>query len=218
MMLPLAPRPPKRGGYDILCLGAHSDDLEIGCSGTMLRLLRELPIERVTWVVLSGDEDRAREARHGARRVLGRHAGVRLVQATFRDGFFPFTAPPIKECFEQLKREVKPDLVFTHYREDRHQDHRLVSELTYNTFRDHLILEYEVMKTDGDLGNPNVYVPLDTRTVDRKLRLLEDCFGTQRDKRWFSGDAFRGLLRLRGIEAGAPSGYAEAFYGRKIVI
>ena len=193
MMLPLAPRQPERGGYEIICLGAHSDDLEIGCGGTMLRLLRELPIEHVTWVVLSGDEDRAREARHGARRVLGRRAGVRLVQATSRDGFFPYTAVPIKECFEQLKREVEPDLVFTHYREDRHQDHRLVSELTYNSFRDHLILEYEVMKTDGDLGNPNVYVPLDARTVDRKVRLLEDCFGSQRDKRWFSEDTFRGF-------------------------
>jgi LmbE family N-acetylglucosaminyl deacetylase len=121
-------------------------------------------------------------------------------------------------CFEQLKREVEPDLVLTHYREDRHQDHRLVPELTYNTFRDHLILEYEVMKTDGDPGNPNVYVPLDTRTVDRKVRLLEDCFGTQRDKRWFSEGASHGLLRLLGIEACARSGYAEAFYGRRIVI
>jgi LmbE family N-acetylglucosaminyl deacetylase len=150
--------------------------------------------------------------------VLGRHVGIRVVQATFRDGFFPHTAVPIKERFEQLKREVEPDLIFTHYREDRHQDHRLVSELTYQTFRHHLVLEYEVMKTDGDLGNPNVYVPLDTRTVDRKVRLLEDCFGSQRDKRWFSEEAFRGLLRLRGVEAGAPSGYAEAFYGRRIVI
>jgi LmbE family N-acetylglucosaminyl deacetylase len=130
MMLPLVPRQPERGGYEILCLGAHRDDLEISCGGRMLRLRRQLRIERVTWGVLSGDEDRAREARHGARRLLGRHAGVRLIETTVRDGFFPNTAVSIKECFEQLKREVEPDLVLTHYREDRHQDHRLVSELT----------------------------------------------------------------------------------------
>jgi LmbE family N-acetylglucosaminyl deacetylase len=133
MMLLLVPRQPKRGGYEIHCLGAYGDDLEIGCGGTMLRLRRRLPIERVTLGVMSGDEDRACEARHGARRVLGRHAGVRLTEATVRDGFFPDTPVSIKECFEQLKREVEPDLVLTHYREDRHQDHRLVSELTTTT-------------------------------------------------------------------------------------
>ncbi len=217
-MLPLAPRSPAGGGYEVLCLGAHSDDLEIGCGGTMMRLLRELPIERVTWVVLSGGPDRAREAQRGARRVLGRRAGMRVVQASFRDGFFPYTAVPIKDLFEELKREVRPDLVLTHYRDDRHQDHRLVSELTYNTFRDHLVLEYEILKIDGDLGAPNVYVPLDATTVNRKVKLLADCFGSQRDKRWFNEEAFRGLLRLRGVESGSPSGYAEAFYGRKIVI
>jgi LmbE family N-acetylglucosaminyl deacetylase len=218
MMLPLAPRSRERGGLEVLCLGAHSDDLEIGCSGTMLRLLREQPVARVTWVVLSGNAERAREARRGARRVLGRHPGSRVVQETFRDGFVPYTAVPIKERFEQLKREVNPDVILTHYRDDRHQDHRLVSELTYNTFRDHLIFEYEIMKIDGDLGRPNVYVPLDAATVNRKIKLLADCFGSQRDKRWFNEEAFRSLLRLRGIEAGSASGYAEALYGRKIVI
>jgi LmbE family N-acetylglucosaminyl deacetylase len=167
---------------------------------------------------LSGNEDRAREARQGARRVVGRHRETRIVQAAFRDGFFPYTAIPIKEFFETLKGEVKPDVIFTHYRHDRHQDHRLVSELTYNTFRDHLIFEYEIVKLDGDIGNPNVYVPLDATTVRRKISLLMDCFGTQRDKRWFSEDVFRGMMRLRGMEAGSTSGYAEAFYGRKLVI
>jgi LmbE family N-acetylglucosaminyl deacetylase len=219
MMLPFARLAPGSGpGLEVLCLGAHSDDLEIGCGGTMLRLLHELPIERVTWVVLSGSPERAREARSGARRVLGRHRGARVLQETFRDGFFPYTAIAIKEYFEGLKRETRPDLIFTHYRDDRHQDHRLVSELTYNTWRDHLVLEYEVMKVDGDVGNPNVYVGLDARTVDRKVRLLDACYGTQRDKRWFSEDAFRGLMRLRGVEAGSSSGYAEAFHGRKIVM
>jgi LmbE family N-acetylglucosaminyl deacetylase len=217
-MLPLAPLLTSARGLEVLCLGAHSDDLEIGCGGTMLRLLRELPIDRVTWVVLSGNPDRALEARRGARRVLGRHRGARVLQQTFRDGFFPYTAVAIKEYFEHLKRDSAPDLIFTHYREDRHQDHRLVSELTYNTWRDHLVLEYEIMKIDGDLGNPNVYVGLDGRTVDRKVQLLEECYGTQRDRRWFSEDAFRGLMRLRGIEAGSTTGYAEAFHGRKIVL
>jgi LmbE family N-acetylglucosaminyl deacetylase len=217
-MLPLAPGRAPSGGYELLCLGAHSDDLEIGCGGTVLRLLSELPVARVTWVVLSGNPDRAREARRGAGRILGRRPGIRVVQQAFRDGFFPYVAVPIKELFEQLKRQVKPDLVLTHYREDRHQDHRLVSELTYNTFRDHLVLEYEILKVDGDLGRPNVYVPLSEATVRRKVRVLEDCFGTQRDKRWFNADAFRGLMRLRGVEAGAPSGFAEAFHGRKLVI
>jgi LmbE family N-acetylglucosaminyl deacetylase len=125
---------------------------------------------------------------------------------------------PIKELFDQLGRETQPDLVFTHYREDRHQDHRLVSDLTYNTFRDHLVLEYEILKTDGDLGRPNVYVPLERAVVDRKLKIVQDCFASQREKRWFTDDAFRGLLRVRGVEAGGPSGYAEAFYGRKLVL
>lgn len=218
MILPLAPRPRGASGLEVLCLGAHSDDLEIGCGGTLLRLLKEHPVERVTWVVLSGNADRAREAQRGARRTVGRRTGLRLIQQNFRDGFFPHSAVPIKEFFEDLKTQASPDLVFTHYRDDRHQDHRLVSELTYNTFRDHLVLEYEVMKTDGDIGNPNVYVPLDEATVARKVRILDDCFGSQRDKRWFNEDVFRGLMRLRGVEASAASGYAEAFHGRKLVI
>jgi LmbE family N-acetylglucosaminyl deacetylase len=218
MILPVAPRGAGDGGYEILCLGAHSDDIEIGCGGTLLRLLREWPIARVTWAVLSGNAERAAEARRSARRVLGRRPGVRIVQADFRESYFPYTAVPIKEFVAQLGREVQPDLVLTHYRDDRHQDHRFVSELTYNTFRDHLILEYEIVKLDGDLGNPNVYVALDAATVSRKIKLLDAGFGSQRDKRWFSEDVFRGLMRIRGMEAGAPSGYAEAFYGRKIVV
>jgi LmbE family N-acetylglucosaminyl deacetylase len=181
-------------------------------------LLRELPVERVTWVVLSGDETRATEARRSARRLLGRSVETRIVLGGFRESYFPYTAVPIKEFIAGLRRQVEPDVVFTHYRDDRHQDHRLVSELTYNAFRDHLVLEYEVMKIDGDIGNPNVFVALEPATVRRKMRLLMDGFGSQRDKRWFSEDVFLGLMRLRGVEAGAPSGYAEAFYGRKLVI
>jgi LmbE family N-acetylglucosaminyl deacetylase len=168
--------------------------------------------------VLSGDDDRAAEAERSFQRLLGDRCQTDMYVQRFRDGFFPYTAAPIKEFFETLKCRTRPDLVLTHYRGDRHQDHRLTSELTYNTFREHLIFEYEVMKKDGDLGRPNTYVSLSEETVRRKLQLLMGGFGSQRDKSWFSEDAFLGLMRLRGIEACAPSGYAEAFYGRKIVI
>ena len=217
-VLPLRLGAPPRGGYRILCLGAHSDDIEIGCSGTILRLLEEEEIAQVTWVVLSGEGDRAGEARRGARRVLGRLPGARIVQREFRDGFFPYDAVPVKEFFEELKRSVEPDLIFTHYRKDAHQDHRYVAELTHSTFRRHFILEYEVMKTDGDLGNPQVYVPLAARTVRKKVDILMECFGSQRSHTWFSADAFQGLMRLRGIEGLSASGHAEAFHARRIVL
>jgi LmbE family N-acetylglucosaminyl deacetylase len=205
-------------GLELLCLGAHSDDLELGCAGTLLRLLDERRVRRVTWVVLSGDEERAAEAERSCLRLIDGRCEMDIQLQRFRDGFFPYTATPIKEFFEVLKARTRPDLIFTHYRDDHHQDHRLTSELTYNTFRDHLIFEYEVMKKDGDLGRPNTYVTLDEENVQRKVQLLMEGFGSQRDKSWFSEDAFLGLMRLRGIEASAPSGYAEAFYGRKIVI
>jgi len=202
----------------LLCLGAHSDDIEIGCAGTVLRLLSENRVAEVTWVVLSGGADRAREARRGARRVLGKLPGAHIVQREFRDGYFPYDAVPIKDFFEELKGTVNPDLIFTHHGRDAHQDHRLVAEFTHSTFRRHLVLEYEVMKTDGDLGNPQVYVPLEARTVRRKVEILMDCFGSQRSRTWFSEDAFRALMRLRGIEGLAPSGHAEAFYARRIAL
>jgi LmbE family N-acetylglucosaminyl deacetylase len=167
---------------------------------------------------LSGNRARAAEARGSARRLIGRRATANIVQATFRESYFPYTAVPIKELFDGLRREIEPDLVLTHYRDDRHQDHRLVSELTYNTFRDHLVLEYEIIKLDGDIGNPNVYVALDAATVRRKLRLLMEGFASQRDRRWFTEDVFQSVMRLRGMEAGTASGYAEAFYGRKLVV
>jgi LmbE family N-acetylglucosaminyl deacetylase len=209
---------PVGGDLEVLCLGAHSDDLEIGCSGTVRRLLDENRIRRVTWVVLSGNDARAAEAELSCRRLLEDRCEVEIQLQSFRDGFFPYTATPIKEYFEDLKTRTSPDLIFTHYRDDRHQDHRLTSELTYNTFRDHFIVEYEVIKKDGDLGRPNTYVALDEETVQRKVQHLMEVFGSQRDKSWFSEDAFLAIMRLRGIEACAPSGYAEAFYGRKIVI
>jgi LmbE family N-acetylglucosaminyl deacetylase len=209
---------PGGAGLELLCLGAHSDDLELGCAATLLRLLDERRVQRVTWVVLSGDEKRAAEAEQSCRRLIDGRCETDIHLQRFRDGFLPYTATPIKEFFEFLKARTRPDLIFTHYRDDRHQDHRLTSELTYNTFRDHLILEYEVLKKDGDLGRPNTYVALAEENVQRKVELLIEGFGSQRDKSWFSEDAFLGLMRLRGIEASAPSGYAEAFYGRKLVI
>jgi LmbE family N-acetylglucosaminyl deacetylase len=201
----------------VLCLGAHADDVEIGCGGTILTLLEAEPPLTVTWVVFSADGGRAREARQSAERFLAAAAKREIVIHSFRDGFFPHTGTQVKEEFEALKTRVSPDLVFTHYRHDLHQDHRLIAELTWNTFRDHLILEYEVPKYDGDLGTPNVFMPLDDSICQRKIDTILTSFESQRDKRWFSGDLFRSLLRLRGMECNAPSTYAEAFYGRKLL-
>jgi LmbE family N-acetylglucosaminyl deacetylase len=214
---PLTIAPPPGRALRVLCLGAHSDDIEIGCGGTLQSLLADVPRMDVRWVVLSGAGPREREARRSAARVLKRAARSDVIVQQFRDGFFPQQATAIKEFFETLKAQA-PDVVFTHYRADRHQDHRVVSDLTWNTFRSHLILEYEIPKYDGDLGRPNCYVPLSAAQCASKIRHLMASFGTQRSKRWFTPDTFRGLLRLRGIESGASSGYAEAFYLHKFVI
>lgn len=218
MIHPLHLAPKGGRGLQLLCLGAHSDDLEIGCSGTILRLLEEFHVQRITWVVFSGTGDRALEARRGAEIIVGKRSELRLIQQDFRDGFFPYHGEKLKEFFECLKNEVNPDIILTHYREDRHQDHRLVSDLTYNTFRSHLILEYEIFKIDGDLGNPCVYVPLTKESVEEKVKVLIEVFGTQRNRSWFNRDVFHSLLRVRGAEVNSPSGYAEAFYCRKLVI
>jgi LmbE family N-acetylglucosaminyl deacetylase len=216
-MLPLTLRPPRGRPTRVLCLGAHADDIEIGCGGTVLRLLADHHGVDFHWVVFSASGARAREARRSARLLLdgtGRH---HMVVKNFRDGFFPYLGAKIKDCFERLKESPSPDLIFTHYRADRHQDHRVISELTWNTFRDHLILEYEIPKYDGDLGCPNVFVPLDEPTRHRKLQHLRSAFPSQRGRQWFSEDTFTGLMRLRGMEARAPGGYAEAFYTPKLV-
>jgi LmbE family N-acetylglucosaminyl deacetylase len=215
-MLSLAPE--RHGAERVLCLGAHSDDIEIGCAGTVFRLTEgERPID-VTWVVFSGPGTRAQEARESARAVLARAKSAEVEVHDFRDGFFPGQGGAIKEQFEALKRRVTPDLIFTHYRQDLHQDHRLIAELTWNTFRDHMILEYEIPKYDGDFGSPNVFVPLHEAHCRRKIDLLLTHFASQRDRRWFSEDLFRAVLRIRGMEANAPDGYAEGFYGRKLVL
>jgi LmbE family N-acetylglucosaminyl deacetylase len=202
----------------ILCLGAHCDDIEIGCGGTLLKLLDARPGIRVDWVVFSSDEQREAEARAGAQAFLANAGEAYVVVRTFRQRFFPYVAAEIKEFFDALGASTQPDVIFTHFGGDLHQDHRLLSELTYNTFRDHLILEYEIPKWDGDLGRPTVYVQLDATQVDRKVQTIWDVFESQRDKHWFTKETFLAMMRLRGIECKAPSGYAEAFHCRKLVL
>jgi len=202
----------------LLCLGAHSDDIEIGCGGLILSLTQGRRPVDITWVVFSAPAQREREARRGAATFLKRARRTRVVINQFRDGHFPYEGAAVKAVFETLKKETTPDLVLTHYRDDRHQDHRVLSDLAWNTFRDHWVLEYEIPKFDGDLGQPNCFVPLDRATAVRKAKYLEKVFGTQRDKHWFSSETFMGLMRLRGMECHAPSGYAEAFYSRKAVV
>jgi LmbE family N-acetylglucosaminyl deacetylase len=217
-MLPLSlPRVENRP-LRLVCLGAHSDDIEIGCGGTILRLLSEHKDVEVDWVVFGSSGQRDGEALRSAELFLGNAAKKNILIEHFKDGFFPYRGEHIKSFFEALKATTTPDVIFTHHRHDLHQDHRLISELTWNTYRDHVILEYEVMKYDGDLGNPNVFIRLDETTCKRKIDLIMECFATQRSQDWFTPDAFLALLRLRGIEAKAPGGYAEAFYGRKVVL
>jgi LmbE family N-acetylglucosaminyl deacetylase len=199
-------------------LGAHSDDIEIGCGGTLLALLDAHPDCSVQWVVFSASEAREREARCSALAFLRTARDREIRMHRFRDGFLPFEGTAVKECFENLKEGPSPDLIFTHRLEDRHQDHRLLAELTWNTFRNHAILEYEIPKYEGDLGQPNVFVPLDAEVAHRKLHLLMTMFATQRSKRWFREDIFTALMRLRAMEAGLTEEYAEAFYVRKLLL
>jgi len=201
----------------ILALGAHSDDIEIGCGGTISSLVRSGKA-RVHWVVFSANGERETEARRSADAFLEGSTEKEIRTCQFRDSFFPSDAPAIKEYFERLKSEIVPDVVFTHRLEDRHQDHRVIAELTWNTFRNDAILEYEIAKYEGDLGHPNVFVPLDDATAQRKVDLLMQMFGTQRSKRWFTEDVFKAVMRIRGVEAGLDNGNAEAFYARKLLL
>jgi len=202
----------------LLVIGAHSDDIEIGCGGTLLRFTREYGDLEVNWMVLSAHGQRADEARRSAETILSRVERRQILVHSFRDGFLPYEGAAVKECFESLKQQVQPDLILTHYGKDAHQDHRLVSELTWNTFRDHLILEFEIPKYDGDLGRPNVFVRLDEEIAQHKFEHLDAHFPSQRDRHWFSEDVFRSLMRLRGMECNAPGRYAEAFYSRKATL
>jgi LmbE family N-acetylglucosaminyl deacetylase len=218
MMLPLLFGQPEASAARVLAIGAHPDDIEIGCGGTILKLIEHGAVAEVHWVVLSGDGERAGEARESAKALLNGVSRCEVTVHDFRDGFFPYEGKAIKDVFEGLKAELEPDLVFTHQRGDLHQDHRVCCELTWNTFRDHLILEYEVPKYDGDMAAPNAFVPLSESLGRRKVDHLMSHFESQRSKHWFQEDLFAGLLRLRGMECNSPSSYAEAFFCRKAVL
>lgn len=217
-MLRLIPRLESAAPLSLLCLGAHSDDIEIGCGGTILKLLAERPGTLVNWIVFAGDGLRGDEAAKSAGRFLADAGNHEVVINQFRDGFFPYLGADIKQSFEELKKKVSPDLIFTHYRQDLHQDHRLISDLTWNTFRDHLILEYEIPKYDGDIGSPNLFVHLDSDLCRKKVEWILQAFRSQASKAWFSEDTFYAMLRLRGLESNAPEKYAEAFYCRKAIL
>lgn len=202
----------------ILCIGAHSDDIEIGCGGTILRLLSEYDNAEVHWIVLGSSGQRDGEALASANKFLENAKKKEISIENFEDGFFPYIGKEIKNFFEKLKERISPDIIFTHYRNDLHQDHRLISELTWNTYRDHLILEYEIIKYDGDLGVPNFFVHLSEEICKEKIGLLTDYFKTQTNKDWFTPDTFLSILRIRGIESKALEKYAEGFYCRKVVL
>ena len=202
----------------ILCIGAHSDDIEIGCGGTILRLLHEKPRCEVEWVVFSASANRRKEALTSAGFFLKQAQSSNVIVRSFRDGFFPYQGSKIKQEFEAIKRTFEPDLVFTHYRHDLHQDHRLLNELTWNTFRNHTIFEYEILKYDGDLGTPNCFVPLTREFCERKVGFILRAFKSQAKKQWFDRETFIAMLRVRGVECASTEKYAEAFYCRKIAL
>jgi LmbE family N-acetylglucosaminyl deacetylase len=200
----------------VLCIGAHCDDIEIGCGGTLRRWVREQPRAHFVWAVFAGEAMREAESRRAAAQILHGAASFELRFHDFRGSYFPTERERIKDAFEALKSGPRPDLVLTHCLDDRHQDHALLAELTWNTFRSHLILEYEIPKYEGDLGHPNFFVPLSLQDIDHKAQTLMDCFPSQRSRSWFTPETFRALARLRGIECAAAEGYAEAFHARKL--
>jgi LmbE family N-acetylglucosaminyl deacetylase len=209
----------KRLPLKILCLGSHPDDIEIGCGGTLLQLEHWYQQQLIVWwIVFSGTTEREKEAKDSAEAFLTLSQKTTLVIHHFEDSYFPYSGREIKQTIHELSREFDPDVIFTHRSHDAHQDHRLISELTWNAFRDHMIFEYEIPKYDGDLGQPNVFVPLNESICRNKVTHLLTYFGSQRDKRWFNEDTFLSMLRLRGIECNSTSGYAEGFHCRKIVL
>ena len=205
-------------GLRVLAIGAHSDDIEIGAGGTILRLISDGLVGSVRWVVLSAGGEREEEARNGAAAFLEGAPEVDVVVADFRDGFFPYLGSAVKEFFEEHKGSFAPDLILSHRREDLHQDHRLVGDLTWNTYRNHLILEYEIPKYEGDLSTPNLYVDLPEETAERKIHLIGETFRSQAARQWFDPDAFRALMRLRGLECPGAGRFAEGFTCRKVVL
>ena len=202
----------------VLCLGAHSDDIEIGCGGALQRIAREYPGVRVIWAVFAGDEARVHESYAGARMLLGEDGKLAVRHFNFRESYFPSQFALIKDVFESLKQSVLPGIVFSHRLEDRHQDHRVLAELTWNTFRSSIILEYEIPKYEGDLGQPNLFVPLSDSDLSHKVATLMKCYPSQKTRSWFTPETFTSLARLRGVECASPSGYAEAFHAKKLMV
>lgn len=216
-MLPLLFDLARSHPFRLLCLGAHCDDIDIGCGAAVMRLAEAIPGLQVRWVVFTGSPQRQAEARAAATAFL---TGVeaRVETLSFRESFLPQQWGAVKEEFERLKAEFNPSVVFTHFKHDHHQDHRIVAELTWNTFRDHLVCEYEIPKYEGDLGNPALFIPVSRAQAERKVDILLSCFGSQRGRAWFDRDTFLGLMRIRGVNCNAPSGFAEAFHLRKLVV
>lgn len=202
----------------ILFLGAHSDDIEIGCGGTILKFIKDVPKAQYRWIIFSGDKIRAAETLKSASVFLAEAKSKQIDVYNFKESYFPFIGAQIKDSFEKLRKDFNPDIIFTHYTKDAHQDHKLISKLTWNTFRDHFICEYEIPKYDGDLHNPNLYVCLDQMTVNKKISILCNSFKTQKEKQWFSEETFKSIMRLRGIESNSYSTYSEAFYCPKICL
>jgi LmbE family N-acetylglucosaminyl deacetylase len=217
-MLPVALGPGSRAPLRILCLGAHSDDIEIGCGATVMRLLAEHAGSSVHWVVFSATGAREREATVSAADFLAKAGRAKVVTKAFRESFFPAVWSEVKAFFEDVRREGEPDVVLSHHHNDLHQDHKVIAELTWNTFRNHLVMEYEIPKYEGDLGRPNLFVPLPRAVADRKVELLLRHFQTQAARPWFRADTFHGLMSIRGVECQAPEGRAEAFHARKLVL
>lgn len=202
----------------VLCIGAHCDDVEIGCGATLLAIARSRPDIELTIAVFTSEDERAAESTKALQELLGTSVRWQLQFGTFRNSYFPAQWSDVKQHMEAIRQQSKPDLIFTHCRDDLHQDHRTLAELTWNAFRDHWVLEYEIPKYDGDLGRPNIFVPLDAELVERKIETLLRCFPSQAAKGWFTADTFRGLMRLRGIECQSPGGFAEAFFSRKLTL
>ena len=207
-----------KNNLKILFLGAHSDDIEIGCGGTILKFIKELAKAQIRWIVFSGNEIRAAEAQQSASTFLNEVKSKKIDVYDFRESYFPFIGADLKDCFEKLKKEFNPDIIFTHYAKDAHQDHKLISKLTWNTFRDHFIFEYEIPKYDGDLSTPNLYVNLDDLIIRKKINYICKIFKSQKKKSWFSEETFRSISRIRGIESNSPDKYAESFYCHKILL
>ena len=217
-MMSLIPQLSSSEPISILLLGAHSDDIEIGCGGTLMRLAEALPHAHIHWAVFSASGLREEEARNSAAQLLSPFRSSEVSIFDFKDGYFPQGMGDIKDRFEAIKSQISPDVIFTHHCDDRHQDHRIMGELTWNTFRDHFILEYEIPKYDGGLGSPNHFVTLSEAVVTQKCHHLIQHFASQRNQHWFSEDLFRGLMRLRGVECRSATGFAEGFYCRKAIM